>query len=209
MGWWVLSKYYQETDKNPIYVTALLLHPEKRRRYMDRNWQEDWREPALNAARAYWAEYKDRPIISTGCVDEEGKQDRPPTEYEKLEQEMSVLDCVEDEDEFEKFINASPKRISTKSPLEWWTREEQRLEYPRLYQMAIDVLSVPPMSDAPERVFSGARRLISWDRARLSVENVEKLECLNNWVQNNHVQQLYVEFDGERIEISGDEGSIE
>jgi hypothetical protein len=75
--------------------------------------------------------------------------------------------------------------------------------------MAIDVLSVPPMSDAPERVFSGARRLISWDRARLSVENVEKLECLNNWVQNNHVQQLYVEFDGERIEISGDEGSIE
>jgi hAT family C-terminal dimerisation region len=94
-------------------------------------------------------------------VDEEGKQDRPPTEYEKFEQEMSVLDCVEDEDEFEKFINTSPKRISTKSPLEWWTREEQRLEYPRLYQMAIDVLSVPLMSDAPERVFSGARRLIS------------------------------------------------
>lgn len=74
---------------------------------------------------------------------------------------MSVLDCAEDEDEFEKFINAPLKRMSARSPLEWWTREEQRLEYPRLHQIAIDVLSVPPMSDAPERVFSRARRLIS------------------------------------------------
>ncbi|EFZ04528.1 hypothetical protein MAA_01602 [Metarhizium robertsii ARSEF 23] len=31
MGWWVLSKYYEESDKNPINATALLLHPEKRR----------------------------------------------------------------------------------------------------------------------------------------------------------------------------------
>ncbi|KJZ70185.1 hypothetical protein HIM_10408 [Hirsutella minnesotensis 3608] len=35
MGWWVLSKYYTESDRNPIYATALLLHPEKRRKYLD------------------------------------------------------------------------------------------------------------------------------------------------------------------------------
>ncbi|KAH7074940.1 hypothetical protein BKA63DRAFT_414268, partial [Paraphoma chrysanthemicola] len=57
--------------------------------------------------------------------------------------------------------------------------------------------------------FSGARRLISWDRARLSAENIEKLECLNSWIQNDHIQQLYVELDGETIEISGDEDNFD
>jgi hAT family protein len=47
--------------------------------------------------------------------------------------------------------------------------------------MAIDILSIPAMSAEPERVFSGARRTISWDRAQLGAESVEKLECLKHW----------------------------
>jgi hypothetical protein len=50
--------------------------------------------------------------------------------------------------------------------------------------MAIDILSIPAMSDEPERVFSGARRTISWDRASLGVEMIEKVECLKHWKQN-------------------------
>jgi hypothetical protein len=49
--------------------------------------------------------------------------------------------------------------------------------------MAIDILSVPAMSDEPERVFSGARRTISWERAQLSAVNIERVECLKNWQQ--------------------------
>lgn len=62
-----------------------------------------------------------------------------------------------DEDEFEKFITRSPRHISTNNPLEWWCRQEQRSEYPRLYQIAIDILSVPAISDDLERVFSCIR----------------------------------------------------
>ncbi len=32
--------------------------------------------------------------------------------------------------------------------------------------MAIDILLIPPMSDEPERVFSGARRTVTWDRGQ-------------------------------------------
>ncbi|KAG7425361.1 hypothetical protein Forpi1262_v013208 [Fusarium oxysporum f. sp. raphani] len=64
MGWWVLSKYYEESDRNPIYATALLLHPEKRRRYLDRHWAEEWRRTAIAGARQHWAKYKDRPLPS-------------------------------------------------------------------------------------------------------------------------------------------------
>lgn len=207
MGWWVLSKYYEESDRTPIYDTALLLHPEKRRRYIDRHWEENWREPAIAAARQYWAKYKDRPVTSTPTT-KPGETQHEPSAYELLKQSMSVLDGPGDEDEFEKFVNAQPRHMTTKTPLEWWCREEQRLEYPRLHQMAIEVLSVPAMSDDPERVFSGTRRTISWDRTRLSAETIEKLECLGNWVKNDLIRKLYVAVDDEIMDISGSHDEV-
>ena len=49
--------------------------------------------------------------------------------------------------------------------------------------MAIDIFLIPVISDDPERVFSGARRTISWERARLGAVMIEKLECLKNWIK--------------------------
>lgn len=68
MGWWVLSKYYEESDRNPIYATALLLHPEKRRKYLDRHWAEEWRRTAIAGARQHWTKYKDRPLPSESAA---------------------------------------------------------------------------------------------------------------------------------------------
>ena len=47
--------------------------------------------------------------------------------------------------------------------------------------MAIDILSIPPMSDELERVFSGARRTVSWDRGQMELEIMERRECLKYW----------------------------
>jgi hypothetical protein len=46
--------------------------------------------------------------------------------------------------------------------------------------MAIDILSIPLMSDEPERVFSGGRRMVSWDRAQLEAETIEMREYLKH-----------------------------
>ena len=51
--------------------------------------------------------------------------------------------------------------------------------------MAIDILSIPSMSAEAERVFSGARRTISWDRVLLGSTNIECTECLKSWLQSN------------------------
>jgi hypothetical protein len=48
--------------------------------------------------------------------------------------------------------------------------------------MAITIFSIPAMSAEVERVFSGTRRTISWDRTRLSIKTVEMLECLKHWI---------------------------
>jgi predicted transport protein len=49
--------------------------------------------------------------------------------------------------------------------------------------MAIDILSIPSMSAESERVFSGARRTITWERHRLGADVVEQSECLKSWIK--------------------------
>jgi len=46
--------------------------------------------------------------------------------------------------------------------------------------MAINILLIPAMSDEPERVFSGGRRTVSWERAQMGAENLKRVECLKH-----------------------------
>ncbi|EXU94991.1 hAT family dimerization domain protein [Metarhizium robertsii] len=155
----------------------------------------------LMAHGAFGRNTKTRPLSSELACS--GNERREATPYQRIKQSMSVLDTLGDEVEFEKFVNSAPRHMMTKTPLEWWCREEQRMEYPRLHQMALDVLSVPAMSDDPERVFSCTRRTISWDRARLSPGTIEGLQCLGNWVKNDLIRKLYVAVDDEIIDVTG------
>ncbi|KAK9443900.1 transposase-like protein [Metarhizium brunneum] len=195
MGWFVLDKYYFKTDETPVYSAALLLHPSKRLKYLRQNWCDDWHDGAIDKARQIWAQYKDLPVASAPR--------RPPetqmTAYDKLAQSPDVTEASDDEDELEKFISGSPCKI-TVSPLEWWTREEQRVEYPRLHKMAINVLSIAPMSDKAERVFSGTRRTVSYDRARLGTETIEMTECLGSWNKNDLIRKVHVVRDDDNSE---------
>jgi hAT family C-terminal dimerisation region len=46
---------------------------------------------------------------------------------------------------------------------------------------AIEILSIPAMSDEPERVFSGGRRTIPWERMQLGMSSLEHTECMKSW----------------------------
>ena len=100
-----------------------------------------------------------------------------------LRRALEVTDHNEEDDELERFLNGVPTPIFG-TPLQWWTREEQRAEYPRLHQMAIDILSIPPLSDKIEGVFSGVRRAIPLERGSLNMETVQIQELLGNWNKN-------------------------
>lgn len=94
---------------------------------------------------------------------------------------------VRDDDEFRSFIELPPFRINC-SPLEWWSRREQKSRYPRLHNMAMTVLSIPAESSEPERAFSRSRRTYSWDRLSLSCHNIQRIECIGSWIQEGHVR---------------------
>jgi hypothetical protein len=51
--------------------------------------------------------------------------------------------------------------------------------------MALDILSIPSMSAELERVFSGTRRQITFDRSRLNGLSIGRAECLKSWIKND------------------------
>jgi len=50
--------------------------------------------------------------------------------------------------------------------------------------MAINILLILAISDKPERVFLGGRRIVSWERAQMGAENLKRVECLKHCKQS-------------------------
>ncbi|CEJ92612.1 hypothetical protein VHEMI08251 [[Torrubiella] hemipterigena] len=147
--------------------------------------KESWQAPAVNATHEIWLEkYK-----SAASPDLQIPTDTPSStsrQCNKLDELLSDIavtgPIVGDADDFEIFICAPPIRI-TGTALEWWLHSDQRKAYPRLSRIAIDILSIPPESSDAESHFSSTRRTLSWDRERMTCENLAKVECVGNWIR--------------------------
>jgi hypothetical protein len=88
-------------------------------------------------------------------------------------------------DEFEEYISEPTQKLKEgETPLKWWTSVVQQSRWPYLSQFAVQILSFPPMSAEAERIFSGARRTISWERSRLKPDIIEAVECLHHCLEN-------------------------
>lgn len=177
------------TDEVPAYAAALLLHPSRRKRYININWNKSWVKAVLPQLQSLWEEKY--ATIEGNAVSTLSKETDEPDEYDLLERDLDVVQTSADD--WISFIEADPTEIATKTALEWWCQEQQRIRYPRLSRMAVDILSVPAMSAEAERVFSGARRQIPWSRANLGPKTIEQMECLKHWLRNGWLNQLNIE----------------
>jgi len=88
------------------------------------------------------------------------------------------------QDEYEDYCSREPYNPKV-TAIQWWAEEQQQERWPRLSAFAFDILSIPAMSDEPERVFSGGRRTVSWERMKLGREMLEKTECLKSWYRSD------------------------
>ena len=117
-----------------------------------------------------------------------------PFSYDNAFKELKELDAFDrialslrsvarpaSEDEYEDYNSQESYALSKKEALAWWCQDTQRQRWPRLSLMAIDILSIPLMSDKLERVFSGACRTVTWDRGQIEPETIEMRECLKHW----------------------------
>jgi hAT family C-terminal dimerisation region len=191
MGWFVLNKYYTITEEAPVYAAALLLNPSCRVVYLKKNWPEQWHDSAIASAHSIWeVGYKNRDLPPTEHPSSSNVIPLPKKLGVVLDDLFESMEAItsdsEIEDDFMNFIQQPTFRIDC-TPLEWWCQMERRERYPRLSQMAIDILSIPPESSEPERTFSGTRRTCSWDRSRLTCLNIQKIECVGNWLREGHI----------------------
>ncbi|KAG7423098.1 Copper-containing nitrite reductase [Fusarium oxysporum f. sp. raphani] len=195
MCWFILDKYYTMTEDVPVYAAALLLDPSKRKSYIEECWPEEWHEGAFAAARSLWKEEYDYDVeihLSEQSLAVPAllkrKKDTMLSKM-RLEVRNKTMARARGKDDFDSFISEAPIALAEDTtPLQWWCSEDVRTAYPRLSRMAIDILSVPAESAEPERTFSGARRTARWDRLRLLIESIEKIECIGNWLREGHIR---------------------
>ena len=192
-AWHVLDKYYEKLDECPIYYAATALHPNMRWKYFEVKWAErpDWILSAQQRVKSLWElEYKDRPIGVNSTIAHTGalksQYVSPFDRYSKLTRNRYSNADVNNgpNDEYERWLLEDITKNNTvedEDPFRYWYG--RRSEYPRLSQMAVEVLSVLPMSAECERLFSSSGRMVSPLRTRLESSTIAMAQALRSWLK--------------------------
>jgi hAT family C-terminal dimerisation region len=185
------ATYVQKLDASPYYLAARILNPQCRTAFLkDEN--EDITtegEKKVYVVRKLWERFRDQTQFSAVPYESESisKSALQPEEnlsiFHKTRRKHILKQTrPQSQDEFDNYISENPIMLdSGTTAIRWWSQPIQRGRYPRLSQLAIEVLSIPGMSDKPERVFSGSRRRVPWDRTKTSAQMLEASECAKDW----------------------------
>jgi hypothetical protein len=186
-AWEVFDKYYSKTEDSVLYAAALILHPEHRIAYIRANWKPKWWKPVVKKVKDLWINYREQGPSNQLPLSLSSSPSQDLDEFDRVKKSLKAYRPTS-QDEYDDYSQGETYDIKG-SALQWWCQDIQRKCWPRLSYMAIDILSIPAMSAEPERVFSGARRTISWERSRLGAETVEQTECLKHWIQSGLVDK--------------------
>ena len=184
-AWDKLDKYYTLTDETPAYVAALVLHPGQKWQYFEKRWdQQAWLESAKAKMLAFYHDwqFQSAPITHDDHLGGHGVGSNH--EMDDLDSWLTPHDYYAAEnipgDEYEAYLTVLPSRCD--DIIGWW-RDHQTI-YPKLAQMAYDLIAVPAMSAECERVFSQAKLTVSHQRNRLLETTVDAIQCLKNWLRS-------------------------
>jgi hAT family C-terminal dimerisation region len=190
-----LEKYTSLLDVSPYYAMALILHPAHRTRWIQNYWEKERAEKAIRFAQHLWEKHRDKPLLYASIINEpiqlsqrsrtkgkEQKEKQNQNAFQRIKEQRNQSSRPKSLDEYEDFCietSYDPGIL----PLQWWLQDIQKKRFPKLSILAIEIFSIPAMSAEPERIFSGGRRTIRWDRASLSIETLEMLECQKDWMK--------------------------
>jgi hypothetical protein len=177
-AWSKLDKYYTKTNDSAAYIAALVLDPCMKWEYITSTWQPEW---ILDAKALVVKLWKYRPSSDSTTIS---------TEVEQLNQNGFITwkrqqsaRRADNTDEYFRYIREPPvpQDHIKQGACSWWLEERQQQLYPNLSKMALDILTIPAMSAAPERLFSLANITISDRCNRLHSDTTEAIECLKSW----------------------------
>ena len=207
-GWAKMDKYYKLSDKTPAYVAAIVLHPSRKWRWIEKHWKPEWVPNTKDQMKTFW-ETKYKPIQGTIISSTIQPPSAPPTKAPNDFLEWLKDDDDDDPtaDEYARYI-LQPQVPGIKQGYKWWLEPRQQKNFPNLCKMALDILSIPAMSADPERLFSGAKITISDRRNRLRIYTIEALECLKSWLKISTFLDDEEDDGDVNDDIRGDPGQI-
>lgn len=182
--------YYAKLDDSPAYLASAVLHPNKNWEYITRMWstRQAWLRSGKQSLARLWATYKHAPVSEAISPKKKSLDDLSATQrYRQRGKAPTAPKVVEDE------LQSWMKRkqlTEEVEPIAWW-HTHGRMEYPHLAQMAFDLLSIPAMSDEPERIFSRTGIMITKYRNKLQQDIVQATTCLHSWDLAGFVNMLH------------------
>ncbi|KAK6829327.1 restless-like transposase [Apiospora arundinis] len=91
-------------------------------------------------------------------------------------------------DEYHYWLANESEREDCLDPIAYW--HGMRDKYPRLSQMALDFLTIPPMSAEVERLFSSTGRMVTAQRTSLDAITVSVCQALRSWYRSGIIRDL-------------------
>ncbi|KAM5527603.1 hAT family dimerization domain protein [Fusarium oxysporum f. sp. phaseoli] len=162
LGWEKLNKYYSRLDETPIYYTALALHPAFRWGYFENEWKDSTK----------WV------MKAKQMVREVWTTSQLRSGSESTTTHFKRISSWEDGDN------------DVRDPISYWHKRKRR--YPRLSRMALDFLTIQPMSAECERMFAAAGRMETPLRNRLDADIIGMCQVLRSWLRAGVIDDLDV-----------------
>ena len=196
----MLNKYYLVLDNTPIYVATIILHPCQKQRWLESHQKEhlEW----LFKAQKSFIELSDRyryhkpknqsysplhkrrrletPIPNVTKDQLSSKDDDEPSD---IDIQMALY--RRDSSYKHLLINDAIIDVGT-SPIQY--QLSKRSEQPQLAAIALDIYTIPVMSDEPERVFSMTRAIVTLCRRSLLDDTIAHLMVVKAQIQSNLIK---------------------
>ncbi|KAG6988651.1 hypothetical protein FOFC_02662 [Fusarium oxysporum] len=218
LGWLKLNEYYEHLNDSPLIYGAAVLHPAYRWALFDDLCGDDderqlWITKAKEMVQDLWErEYRDLEVddpeielpankrlktsrnkftawrtkkrgLTAGGISATESPIQSPAQSPRSS--VGGLDL----DEYEQWQrDIEDADASVTDPYEYW--HIRRLKYPRLSRMALDLLTVPPMSAECERLFSTTGRMVTKSRNRLDASTIGLCQTLRSWLRAGLIGSL-------------------
>lgn len=202
-AWLKVEKYYSLTDSMPVYYAAIVLNPTLKTRWFYDQWTDDeqlkWIQPAIDKVRTLWFTYRHQrphepPTTRNDNAEDSFARLRNAKRLKTSHRASSTMPI----DHFERYIASDPLPAPEDEKqhfdvIGYWL--DRRQGEPELAQFALDVLSIPVMSDDNERSFSAAKDMITDRRNRLNEDIIEASQCLKQWLGVSEKEPIEQAFD--------------
>ena len=174
-----MQKYYDKLDDTGAYCAATVLNP-RTKRFCKNAWKEHplWLQKADATFQTLWGEYKFKPVLnkttsSAPATPTPTVKERP---YAGVDAHTEAYCYENDEgkgeaaalDEYQRWNLLPPLKKEHPlafDPITYWFQE--RINWPRLGQFALDILTIPGPSADVEATFSELGDMLEPRRARL------------------------------------------